>query len=148
MESGALAGVSYSIGRTLGDIASKTVAGAFENIGVTITENISKMINMGVVGTLTIAVFSTYQFVMLKRHGIATKEALIQVGKQALFSLSLLAVSIAAQGLWGGAAGIIVSVSMGIIMITYSVADSVHQRHFAEKVRIYTIEKCYPSFVV
>lgn len=148
LESGILAGVGYGVGRTLGDIVSKTVEGTLGNIGVTITENIAKMINMGVVGTLTIAVFSAYQFVTLKRRGIATKDALIQVGRQALFSLSLLAVSIAAQGLWGGAAGIIVSVSMGIIMITYSVVDSVHQRHFAEKVRIYTIEKCYPSFVV
>ena len=148
LESGVLAGVGYGVGRTLGDIVSKTVEGTLGNIGVTITENIAKMINMGVVGTLTIAVFSAYQFVTLKRRGIATKDALIQVGRQALFSLSLLAVSIAAQGLWGGAAGIIVSVSMGIIMITYSVVDSVHQRHFAEKVRIYTIEKCYPSFVV
>ena len=147
LESGALAGVGYGIGRTLGVIVSKAVAGTLENVGLTITENIFKMINMGVVGTLTIAAFSAYQFITLKRHGIATKEALIQVGRQALFSLSLLAVSIAAQGLWGGAAGIIVSVSIGIIMITYSVADSVHQRHFAEKIRIYMIEKCYPSII-
>ena len=148
LESGLLAGVGYGIGRTIGEVASKAVAGVLENLGVTITDNISKMINMGVVGALTVVVFSAYQFIKLKRHGVATKDALIQVGKQALFSLSLLAVSIAAQGIWGGAAGIIVSVSVGIIMITYSVADSVHQRHFAEKIRVYTIEKCYPSFVV
>lgn len=148
LESGLLAGVGYGIGRTIGEVASKAVAGVLENLGITITDNISKMINMGVVGALTVVVFSAYQFIKLKRHGVATKDALIQVGKQALFSLSLLAVSIAAQGIWGGAAGIIVSVSIGIIMITYSVADSVHQRHFAEKIRVYTIEKCYPSFAV
>ena len=148
LESGLLAGVGYGIGRTIGEVASKAVAGALENLGVTITDNLSKMINMGVVGMLTVVVFSAYQFIKLKRHGVATKDALIQVGKQALFSLSLLAVSIAAQGIWSGAAGIIVSVSVGIIMITYSVADSVHQRHFAEKIRVYTIEKCYPLFIV
>lgn len=148
LESGLLAGVGYGIGRTIGEIASKAVAGVFENLGVTITNNISKMINMGVVGALTVVVFSAYQLIKLKQHGTATKDALIQVGKQALFSLSLLVVSIAAQGVWGGAAGIIVSVSVGIIMITYSVADSVHQRQFAEKIRVYTIEKCYPSFIV
>lgn len=148
LESGVLAGVGYGVGRTLGELVSKSAVGFLENVGVTITENLSKMIHMGVVGTLTIAVFSAYQFINLKRHGIATKDALIQVGRQALFSLSLLAVSIAAQGLWGGAAGIIVSVSIGILMIAYSVADSVHQRHFAERVRIYTIEKCYPSLLV
>ena len=148
LESGAISAVGYGIGRTIGEVATHAVSGVLENIGVTITENVSKMVNMGVVGALTIAVFSTYQFVKLKIKGVATKEALIQTGKQALFSLSLLAVSIAAQGIWGGAAGIIVSVSIGIIMITYSVADAIHQRHFAEKIRIYTIEKCYPSFSV
>lgn len=106
------------------------------------------MVNMGVVGVLSIAVFSTYQFVKLKIHGVATKDALMQVGKQALFSLSLLAVSIAAQGIWAGAAGLIVSISIGIIMVSYSVADSVHQRHFSEKIRVYTIENCYPSFAL
>lgn len=148
LESGVMSAVGYGIGRTIGEVATQAVSGVLENIGVTITENVSKMVNMGAVGALTIAVFSTYQFVKLKIKGVATKEALIQTGKQALFSLSLLAVSIAAQGIWGGAAGIIVSVSIGIIMITYSVVDAVHQRHFAEKIRIYTIEKCYPSFSV
>ena len=148
LESGVMSAVGYGIGRTIGEVATQAVSGVLENIGVTITENISKMVNMGVVGALTIAVFSTYQFVKLKIKGVATKEALIQTGKQALFSLSLLAVSIAAQAIWGGAAGIIVSVSIGIIMITYSVADAIHQRHFAEKIKIYTIEKCYPSFSV
>lgn len=140
-ESGILSAVGYGIGRTIG-------SGVLENAGITITENISKMVNMGVVGALTIVVFSTYQFIKLKLKGVATREALIQTGKQALFSLSLLAVSIAAQGIWGGAAGIIVSVSIGFIMITYYVTDAVHQRHFAEKIRIYAIEKCYPSFSV
>lgn len=148
LESGLLAGVGYGIGRTIGEVASKAFAGVLENLGITITDNISKMINMGVVGVLTVVVFSTYQFIKLKWHGVATKDALIQVGKQALFSLSLLSVSIVVQGIWGGAVGIIVSVSIGIIMITYSVADSVHQRRFAEKIRIYTIEKSYPSFIV
>lgn len=148
VESGLLAAAGYGIGRTIGEIASSATAGLLENLGVTITENISKMVNMGVVGTLTIAVFSTYQFVKLKLKGVATRDALIQTGKQALFSLSLLAVSIAAQGLWGGPAGIIVSVSVGIIIISYSVADITRQRNFAEKIRIYTIEKCYPAFSV
>lgn len=148
LESGVLSAAGYGIGRTIGEVASCALAGVLENLGLTITDNISKMINMSVVGVLTIVVFSAYQFIKLKCHGVATKDALIQTGKQALFSLSLLAVSIAAQGIWGGAAGIIVSVSIGIIMITYSVADSVHQRHFAEKVRVYTIEKCYPAFSV
>ncbi len=148
LESGALALVGYGIGRTIGEIASRAVAETIGNLGITITENISKMINMGVVGALTITVFSAYQFIKLKINGVATKEALMQVGKQALFSLSLLAVSIAAQGIWGGPAGIIVSVSVGIILISYTVGKSVHDRHFAERIRVYMIDKCYPSFAI
>lgn len=146
VESGVLSAASYGIGRTAGQLASNALSGVLENIGLTITENVSKMINMGVVGALTVVMFSAYQFIKLKLHGVATKEALIQTGKQALFSLSLLAVSIAAQGLWGGPAGIIVSVSVGIILISYSVGDTVHQRHFAERIRVYTIDKCKPCF--
>ena len=146
MEAGALAAVGYGVGRTVGEIATKAVSGMLENLGVVLTDNISKMIGMGVIGSLTITVFSAYQFIKLKRQGIATRDALIQVGKQALFSLSLLAVSIAAQGIWGGPAGIIVSVSIGIILISYTVATSAHQRQFAEKIRVYMIDKCRPTF--
>jgi hypothetical protein len=55
-------------------------------------------------------------------------------------------VEIAAQGIVGGSAGIIVAVSAGIICVTYSVADIVHQRRYSEKLRIYMIEKCKPNF--
>ena len=139
--------VGYGIGRTIGNLAVHAVEGLLSNIGVIITENISKMCNMGIVGGITIGIFSTYQFIKLKKAGIATREAAIQIGKQALFSLSLLAVSIAAQGIWGGPMGLIVSVSTGIIFITYSIIDITHQRKMSEKIRVYMIDKCKPSFV-
>ena len=145
LEGGLLAIAGYGIGRTIGNVISSAATGLLGNLGVNITENILNMVNMGVVGSLTILTFSVYQFVKLKQQGIATREALIQVGKQALFSLSLLAVSMIAQGIWGGPAGIIVSVSIGIILVTYTVGQTVHQRHFAEKVRIYMIEQCRPK---
>ena len=148
LKSGAESGMLSAVGYGIGEVTSQAISGVLKNTGITIAENISKMVNMVVVGALTIVVFSTYQFIKLKLKGVATREALIQTGKQALFSLSLLAVSIAVQGIWGGAAVIIVSVSIGFIMITYSIVDAVHQRHFAEKIRIYTIGKCYPSFSV
>ena len=101
---------------------------------------------MGIAGLLTIGAFSIYQFMRLKLQGLTTQNALLKIGKQVLFSLSTLAVSILAQVIWEGAAGIIVSAGIGILIITYSVADSVHQRDIGEKIRIYTIEKCYPTF--
>ena len=74
-------------------------------------------------------------------NGECLKSAAIQVGKQALFSLSLLAISIAAQGMWGGPAGIIVSIGTGIVIVSYTIADAVHQRTFAEECHIKTIEE-------
>ena len=139
--------VSYGIGRTIGQLATDAVEGMLSNLGVNITENISRMCGMTAVGAITIAVFSTYQFIKLKRDGIVTREAAIQIGKQALFSLSLLAVSVAAQGIFGGPAGLIVSISTGIIFITYSIVDITHQRKMSEKIRVYMIDKCKPLFV-
>lgn len=136
--------IGFGIGRTIGQIATNALEGLLSNFGITITENISKMCSMGTVGTIMITVFSLYQLVKLIRNGVSLKEAVIQTGRQAFFSLSLLAVSIAAQGIWGGPAGIIVSVSVGIIFITNVIADAAHQRHYSDKIRSYMIEKCKP----
>ena len=144
VESGALAAVSFGVGRTLGESAKQAIIG---HLGTIATDNIIKMVDMGVIGGLSILVFSVYQFTKLKLSGVATRQALVQVGKQALISLSVLAVSIAAQGVFGGAAGIIVATAAGLITVTYSAADAVHQRKFAERIRIYTIEQYAPYFV-
>lgn len=145
-ESGILSVIGHGIGRTIGETAVASVTGLLENLGIEVTENISKMCGMGVVGMMTISVFSVYQFVKLKLNGVTTHDALAQVGKQAMFSLSLLAVSIVAQGVWGGHAGIIVSISIGIICIAYSLGTAAHQRCFSEKIQIYMIDKCKPVF--
>jgi hypothetical protein len=146
VEGGVLSAVSYGIGRTIGDLAVKASVGLLGNLRFNITENIIQMCNFAIVGSLSITVFSAYQFIKLKHQGAATREALVHVGKQALFSLSLLAVTIAAQGIWGGPAGIIVSISIGIIFITYTVANFEHTRQFSEKLQVYMTEKCRPAF--
>lgn len=146
IETGALSIVGYGLGRTIGDLATSALLVGLPNLGIQVTENIAKMCSMGTVGLLTITIFSVYQFAKLKIQGVSTKDAFISVGRQALFSLSLLAVSIVAQGVFGGVAGIIVSTSIGIIFITYSVVDIVHQRKFSEYIREYMIERCKPVF--
>lgn len=146
----ALSALGYGVSRTIGQFAAQAATGILENLEIAITDNIMKnimkMVNMGVAGALTITVFSVYQLAKLKRNGLGTGEALRQVGRQALFSLFLLAVSVAAQGIWGGTAGIIVSLSTGIVIIGYSAADTVHQRKLGEEIRVYTIKQCYPTF--
>lgn len=145
-ESGVLAAIGYGIGRTIGETAVAAVTGLLENIGIEVTENISKLCGMGTVGMMMIAVFSVYQFVKLALSGVSVRGAFVQAGIQALISLSLLAVSILVQGLRGGYAGIIVSTGVGITCMVYSLGTAVQRRHFSEKLQIYMIEKCKPVF--
>lgn len=146
ISSGIQSVIGYGIGRTVGQLATKALEGVLSNVGLIITDNISKVCSMSAVGSITITVFSACQFISLIRNGVSLKEAVLQVGKQALFSITLLAVSIAAQGICGGAAGLIVSVSTGIVFITYSIIDVIHQRNFSEYIREHMIEKCKPNF--
>lgn len=146
ISSGAQAVVGYAIGRTIGQIATCALEGTLSSMGIAVTENISKICNMGAVGALTIAVFSTYQFIKLVRSGMACRQALLQVGRQVLFSLSLLALSILVQYAFGGYAGLIFGVATTVIMVGYTLADITHQRYVAENIQIYMIEKCKPLF--
>ena len=137
VETGVMAAVGYSIGRGAAHVLQAS--------GVDIASNIGKVLNMAVVGVLTIVVFSSYQFWKLKRAGMYTSDALNVVGRQAAFSLSILTVSIIAQGVWGGVAGIIVSTSVGLLFLTYSVVVSAHQRKVGNRLREFTIEQYQPS---
>lgn len=138
--------VNHILARSIGELASKALQGVLQNIGVSVTDNVVKMCNMGVVGFMAITVFSVYQFAILKRMGYGTKECLIRVGKQAAFSTAVLIASIIAQGIWGGPSGIIVSLSIGLIVLTYKVSLSIHDIKLMKGIRLYTIKKSYPSF--
>lgn len=139
--------ISYGIVRTIGQFAIQTLQGAISNFGVAITENISEICAIGVGGLITIAVFSTYQFIKLVHNGVAVKEALLQVGKQALFSLSLLILTISAQAILGGPAGIIVSISTGIIFIAYSIGNILYKKELSEKLKTFVIDNYEPVFL-
>jgi len=138
-ETGLMSIVGYSIGRG--------TAYVFQSIGIDIASNLGKVLNIAAVGVLTIAVFSVYQLWKLRRSGMYLSEALSAVGKQVAFSLSILTVSIIAQGVWGGVAGIIVSTSVGLLFLTYSVVVSSHQRKVGNRLREYTIEQYKPILI-
>jgi hypothetical protein len=145
---GAILGVAnHLVVRGIGEMATNALKGVAGNLGLTITENITKMCNMAALGGLTIVVFSVYQFVKLKLAGYSTKDCLLRVGKSAAFSASVLLISIAAQGLWGGHAGIVVSTSIGVIVVTYKLVENQHSKIIGEKIRLYMIKKCEPTFV-
>lgn len=150
-ESAILASGSAVLGRTIGVSMSTALTNAFlAHTGNAITkgiaENIAQMCNMGVVGSLTIISLSIYQFAKLKHMGYCTKECLLRIGKSAALSISLLVLSITVQGIWGGPAGIIVSVISGVVITGYTVNKTLHDKKVSEKLTIYTIELCCPIF--
>ena len=146
VESATLGVVNHLLARGIGEIATNALQGVVQNLGITVTENITKMCNMGVMGGLAIIAFSVYQFTKLKLEGYDTKECLLRVSRSAAFSITTLALAIIAQGLWGGHAGMIVSIGIGVIVLVYKFTDSKYQKQLSEKIRIYTIEKCLPAY--
>lgn len=140
-----IGGISYGLTRTIGEVAVGALTSTLTNLGIEVTKNIAKLCSMSTIGMLSIILFSTYQFVQLKRMGYGTMDALIRVGKQALFSLTVLFVTIVAQGLWGGHAGLIVSTSIGLVVVSYKTIQTAHNRLISKEIQLYTINKCCPS---
>lgn len=103
---------------------------------------------MGVIEGIAIIVFSVYQFYKLKLMGYDTKECLIRVGKSATFSLTMLTLSIFAQGIWGEAAGIIVSLGIGAKLMTYTFVRFRYTQKLINRILIYTIQKYKPVYTV
>lgn len=143
-ESAIMATVGHVVGRTIGELTAKVTEGVFNNWGMVITDNITKMCNMASIGVITITVFSIYQFTKLKLDGYSTKECIIRTAKGTLFSLLTLTISIIAQGILGGAAGVIVSTSIGLICISYTLVTTVHDRKLTEEIEVFIINKSMP----
>ena len=141
IEGALLGAANHAIIRSIGELVNNSLQGTASSLGLTITDNITRMCNMATVGMLAIIVFSAYQFTKLKLLGYSTKECLLRVGKSAAFSAMVIMASITAQGLWGGHAGIIVSISIGIIVLSYKVAENKYNKKLAEKIQTYVIKK-------
>ncbi len=133
IESAAISVAGYGVSRAATSLLS--------NIGVDITQGSGYYLNYSIVGLASIAIVSVYQYAKLRFNGVEKEAAIGMVAKQALFSTSVLAVSMIAQSIFGGIAGIVVSTSIGLICFGYGVVKTVHSRNFEEKMRVYTIEQ-------
>jgi hypothetical protein len=147
LESSALAAINHGLVRGIGETASTALAQvATERFGFTMTENLVKMCNMAVIGAVTSVVFSTWVFVKLKWKGHTTSSALKQASKTLGYSLGVLFISIVAQGIWGGHAGLIISIGIGLSMILYKYVNIQLDIKLYEKIRHFTILKLRPDF--
>ena len=150
-ESGAVSAVSSTLGVSIGSVASKALADSIiTRLGVGVAETtlkkISDMCNLGVVGAITIVALSVYEFVKLKHMGFSTKESLIRTGKSAALSASILVLSVVAQGIWGGPAGVVVSVVAGIIMTGVTIITIIHDKQLMEQITMHTIRLSQPIY--
>ncbi|BCB02124.1 hypothetical protein [Bacillus sp. KH172YL63] len=146
-ESSALAVVNHGIVRGIGEAATTALAQtASERLGFALTENLLKMCNMAVVGAVSSIVFSAYVFIKLKWKGNTTSFALKQAGKTLGYSLGVLFISIVAQGIWGGYAGLIASLSIGILMTFYHFIKNKLFEKLLEEIRHFTINKVRPIY--
>lgn len=133
LEMGALSLGTYSVGRGASYVIQK--------VGVDLMTKTGALIHLTTVGILSIVVISAYQCAKLQIQGNLSEETFSAIEQQGAYSLALLTVSIIAQGVWGGPAGLIVSTSFGLLFLAKDVADSVHKRKMEEKIRVYAIEQ-------
>lgn len=140
IEGGTVSAVVYGAGRLMSSM--------LQNYGVDLLTKAGSLINLTAVGTVSIVLISTYQFIKMKMHDIETTIVFKEVGKQALFSISVLAVSILAQGAYGGHAGIIVSTSVGLAVLAIGAINMSHQRKLETQIREYVVEEYRPLLVL
>lgn len=133
MESGTIAAVTY--------VAGRGTTYFMESVGLDILSASRYMANFAVVGILSITIVCAYQFTKLRINGVGTKEALNCIGKTALSSMTMLAVSFAAQGIWGGPTGIIVSTSVGLTILVVDTGKTIHAQKLENCIREYSIEE-------
>lgn len=140
IEGGTISTVTYGAGRL--------VSSMLQSHGVDLITKTGELVNIAAVGAVSIILVSTFQFIKMKMGGIETSVAFKKVGKQALFSISVLTVAIIAQGGYGGYAGIIVSTSVGLIVLAVGVINTTHQRKLEMQIKEYAIEEYRPLLVL
>lgn len=130
--------VISSTGYGIGIITQKFLQ---NQLALDLYTNAGMFFNSTVSGLLIVAVLSAYQFAKLTFNGVETKDAMRFTGKSAVFSLSSLSVSIIAQSVLGGYAGIIVSTAIGLSMFSISMVSTVKERYISSKIREYAVEQ-------
>lgn len=98
-------------------IKTGTFAGARAVVGYGISRAVLPVCGAGVAGGVVIAVFQMARFLKMKKEGYTTKEALVEVGKQAGISGLILMASLAVGGLLGQAAAMVLSLGITVVSL-------------------------------
>ena len=131
--SAAMAATGYGVGLLTSNL--------LENAGIDLSSRAGQLLNGTAAGLLSIVLVSAYHLAKLQLEGGLNTETVGQICGGTACSVSLLAVSMIVQGCIGGAAGIIVSTTAGLVLYTVSIAKTVKEKHLEERLREYAIEQ-------
>lgn len=150
VEGAIFGGIGFEIGATFGGALANglkdVITSGIKGLAEKTIANIGKMCNMAIVGVMMIVITSVYQFVKLKQQGFSTKESIIRVGKSAAISILILGLTIAAQGIWGGYWGLIVSIAASVTVMAIQTGISLHEKKVRTEVENYRISLYVPQF--
>lgn len=148
LESSMLATINHVMVKGIGEAISQSLSQiAINDYGFTLTENLLKMCNMATIGVIGSIVFSTWLFVKLKWQGHDSRFAFAKAVRSLGTSLSILFISILAQGVWGGYAGLIASLSIGLSMVIFQYLKYNTNQKLLNDISNYSIEKSRPSII-
>lgn len=139
-------GINYGIGRGAAFAVNKTIIKSLsETFAEETLKNISQLCTSAITGSLTIMIFSAFQFAMLKNAGYSTKESVIRIGKSAGIQFAVLGTSLLFQALLGGCAGSVVSIIGGVIITGYYVYSFNHGRELQKRLKLYAVSLLEPD---
>ena len=133
IESAAIAATGYGMGLLTSNL--------LQNVGVNLSSKSGQLLNGSAAGMLSIVLVSAYQLANLQLEGELNLETFGQICSGTACSVSVLTVSMIAQSYIGGAAGILISTTAGLVMYTATIAKTVKEKHLEEHLREYAIEQ-------
>ncbi len=139
-EAGGISAVTYGAGRITTEVVQK--------LGVDIATKSGVIVNMAAVGVISILVVSAISYARMRWNGVESTVALRDVGKQVAISGSILLLSLIAQSAFGGCAGMLVSLSVGLIFLGNGIITARHENEVNLQLQEYTVEQYRPLFSV
>ena len=140
VETATLSSVTYAGGRVVNALIQNT----FSEFAQT---PVGQAVGLGSAGILSVAIISAYQYAKMRCNGVEKEEAFDAIGMQMSMSIFNIALSAIATGIWGGPAGIVVSIGATIVYVGSNVARSVKDRNFNDRLREYTVEQYKPIYI-
>ena len=136
MEALGITFITYAIAQKILEPATEKISSLLIKLGFNISE---KAVQTSIIGTIVILISSTYTYFKLRANGYKPRQALIEVGKQAITSVLLLIAEVWIINISGGTAGIIFSVICTLAIMGYTIYSIHVDKELRQRI-VYAIE--------